>query len=495
MRELIFVPVVMILCLAGVVKAEIGMSAYLWYGLMRPDIFAFVDNKYPVSLAFAIVAGLSSIFGGIADLSRCLFANPLVRWLFLLQIPIAISVVFAVSSELSVQRYGFYIRVVLVVILLPLAIRTEQHMHMAFLTMACSLGILGVKFGLYGLIHGGVDLGAQGWGEMLADNNFFALAMATNLALCWYGRSLTSSKLFKLVLLGMFACSLAAIVMSNSRGSVIAAAVGMLLIIARSRYKALSLLVITAMMAGSVFLVKDMFFARMSTLTSNTPEASAESRLEHAKIAIKMWHDHPLIGVGFGGLNYARLVRFYTNRAESGLNEHVAHNSYLQMLVDCGPVGFLIYAGQILYAIRWLGKTSKRQRQKDAPDARLAITRGLQVSLIIFAIGSTFYSANRMDLLYMLLMMTAAWYAIHTQQVESERESHQEASTEISTGYARPLRRAPGGFRPAAITPIFRRFGDGDRSSGGPLALPGGSRSLTNPGGHRGNSNREPPSA
>lgn len=163
MRELVFVPLVMVLCVAGLLRAEIGMCAYVWYALMRPDIFAFVDNKYPVSLVFAIVAGISSFVNCGYDFYRCLVANPLVRLLFFLQIPIALSVLFAYRLDLSTVRYSFYIRVIVVMILIPLAIRTDQHMRMVFLTMAGSLGFLGVKFGLYGIVGGGVDLGTRGW--------------------------------------------------------------------------------------------------------------------------------------------------------------------------------------------------------------------------------------------------------------------------------------------------------------------------------------------
>ena len=427
------------------------MSAYLWYGLMRPDIFAWVENKYPVSLLFGVTSVLSSLAGGVADLHRCLISNPLVRMLFLLQIPISLSVLFAVDRDLSVPRYLFYIRVIMVLIFLPLAIRTEQFMRLAFLTIALSLGFLGVKFGLYGIVAGGADLTRSGFGEMFADNNFLALGLATNLAICWYGRAVTSSPILKVILLGMFGCSISGIVMFNSRGGVIAATICLLILVFRSKSKTIALVVVLGMMAGSIYLVENMFFHRMGTLTQEDPDASAESRLEHAKVAVRMWKDHPILGVGFGGLNYGNLVPLYSNIGN--LTQHVAHNSYLQVLVDSGFAAFLLYVGELGYAIVWLGNTGKRLKKEKAPESAVAVTYGLQTSLITFAIGSTFYSANRIDLLYILLMMTAAWYAILKQQAETE--------TAVPVQAQAPAIRFTPAIRqvPRSITPGSASFG------------------------------------
>src|SRR5262249_54088483 len=148
--------------------------------------------------------------------------------------------------------------------------------------------------------------------------------------------------------------------------------------------------------------VRDQYFARMGTLGNVHEEASAESRLIHADTALKMWLDYPLLGVGFGGLNYAALAPRYMEQTNEELANHVVHNSYLQMLIDSGVFAFIFYVALLFYGILWLGASAARM---EAIGSKLrAIPLAIQGPLTVFALGSTFYSCQRMDLPYLFLM-------------------------------------------------------------------------------------------
>jgi O-antigen ligase len=203
---------------------------------------------------------------------------------------------------------------------------------------------------------------------------------------------------------------MAAIVMTGSRGGSMAMLAGLLFVFLRNRRNFVPLLLLAAFLAGAVYLVQDRYLSRMETLENVRTEASAESRLQHAAIALKMAKDYPLLGVGFGGFNYSALAPRYMDEFNSKLADHVAHNSYLQMLVDSGVFAFLLYSGLLVYAIWWLGRSAARMRDTD-PQCE-AIPLAIQGALIVFAVGSTFYSCQRMDLPYIFLMAAAAWRAI-----------------------------------------------------------------------------------
>lgn len=200
LRELIFVPVVVTLCLIALIKPRIGLLGYLWYALMRPDLLAFAENKYPFSLCLAVATGLGALryLGDFTAIVR----NPISRVVVLLQIPVGLSVLFAVYPALTYDRYNFYSRMIVVLLLIPVLTQTLTDMRELLLVIALSLGVVALKFGLYGVIHGGVELVA-GHGDMLADNNFVALAFAMLLPACWYCRSLTSRSSVRLALTGM----------------------------------------------------------------------------------------------------------------------------------------------------------------------------------------------------------------------------------------------------------------------------------------------------
>ena len=416
LRELIFVPVVVTLCLIALIKPRIGLLGYLWYALMRPDLLAFAENKYPFSLCLAVATGLGALryLGDFTAIVR----NPISRVVVLLQIPVGLSVLFAVYPELTYDRYTFYSRMIAVLLLIPVLTQTLTDMRELLLVLSLSLGVVALKFGLYGVIHGGVEL-AAGYGDMLSDNNFVALAFAMLLPACWYCRSLTSRWSVRLALTGIIGACIPAVIMSNSRGGSLSLGLAILLVCRRTKRRVIALVMLAAVAAGAVYLVLDVYVARMATLKNFEQEESAESRIIHAKAAFAMWRDYPILGVGFGGLNYAALAERYMGKE----NSHVAHNSYLQMLVDCGAFGFLLYVGMLLGPVIWLERSARRM-QRLKPEWE-AIPRAIQVPLAVFMLGSTFYSCCRMDLPYMLVLSAAAWYTIEGRLImdlETEQE-------------------------------------------------------------------------
>jgi probable O-glycosylation ligase (exosortase A-associated) len=393
----------MAICLASLIRPRIGMYGYLWYDLMRPDVLAFVEDSENIYSFLIAVFLLISMVLRFMDLFN-VFRNPFSLSILLLQIPIALSVWFAVEPLLSYPRYNFYIRMIVIVVLIPAVVFTERHLPTLMLVITLSLGVVAVKYGLFGVVYGGVEL-VKGYGPILADSNFVALAMATVIPLCWYSLPLVPFKWMKPLLIFMIAMAIAGVIMTNSRGSSIAMAVGILLILMRTKQRVALLMMVLAFFGGTMMLVREMFVARISTLANYEEEASAASRIWHAKAALAMTADYPLFGVGFGGMNYAALSTSYSSQV-SGL--HVVHNSYLQMLVDSGIIAFLLYTGVLIYGIVWTGRTAKHL-QETSPQTS-SIARGIQIALVVFAVGSTFYSCQRMDLVYIYLMCAGSLY-------------------------------------------------------------------------------------
>src|SRR5260370_35168725 len=59
-REAILLCVSLAICVTALVRPKIGIFGYIWYSLMRPDILAFVEVKYPLSLVFGLCSMLGS---------------------------------------------------------------------------------------------------------------------------------------------------------------------------------------------------------------------------------------------------------------------------------------------------------------------------------------------------------------------------------------------------------------------------------------------------
>jgi probable O-glycosylation ligase (exosortase A-associated) len=450
-RELLLICIVFGICLLAFIRPKYGLYGYLWYGLMRPDVLAWVEDSRNVYSLIIFAATAISALRYIQNFPR-LIQSGIIRSLLLLQLFLGISVITAVRYDLSIDRYIFFMKMFIALLLIPMLIETEEDMRHLLITIGLSLGFVGLKYGAYGVAFGGVEL-IRGYGPMLSDNNFLGVGLVTVMPICWWARSLTTNRFFRLALLGMVLFSIPAIIMTNSRGAVITMGVVMLYIFVRSRNKAFAVVLIGACLAGGIYLVKNMFVDRMSTLSAPEDETSAASRLWHLQAALRMWKDHPIFGVGFGGINYAALVASYGGEHSKVLANHVAHDSYVEMLVDSGFSAFLVYTGTLFYAILWLGRSRKRMKERFPADlARAAIPTGLQGALLAFAIDSTFYSCQRMDLPYMLLLAVGVWSLIEKQILAAPP-----AATASAPAAPFPVARNPlvaGGLRPQAGMPV-----------------------------------------
>ena len=408
MRTELLIVIVGVLALTALVKPRIGLFGYVWFALMRPDILSWSAGIIPYSNVLATATLLGSL-RYILDL-RLLLANAMVRWFLLLQVLFLASVFCAVRPDLTYMEYNLFLRVTVMTLLIPLFVRTLGDMKILLAVLALSIGALGVKFGLWGLLQGGVRFnGGLGNGGLISDNNCLALALAMAAPLCWYARGFFASRWIRLGLMGMLFSTIAAIVMTHSRGGALAFVAGFAPVVLRSQRKLGIVVLLVILSAPAVFLVRDSYFARLESIADYDTEVSAVSRIEYARAAVAMWKDHPLMGVGFGTTNFTRLVGNYLGRDDS----HVAHNTYLQVLVDSGIFAFLNYCGLLFGALYGLQRSASRLRER-LPGIEI-YPQMMQCALVAFAVGSTFLSRVNFDYWYMLLMAAAAWIPIERQ--------------------------------------------------------------------------------
>lgn len=426
MREILLIAIVVVVSGVGLFRPTIALSGYIWFALMRPDVLAYAYRGFPFSLLLAISTFIGSI-RLLPRLSRVL-TNPFVILLLIFQIPVVMSVV--VNAEPASEQLFTYQRTIIMALLIPLIIQTEQDLKLIFLVITFSLGLIGAKYGILGAAHGGIRI-TQGLGGMMSGNNELGLAFTMIVPFCWYARELVTSRWLRFLLVVMALGSMAAVVFTYSRGASIGLAASLLLMVYRSKRRAGPLLVMAGAAAIAVYLVGDTYLDRMATIKDPEQEASARQRLEQNVVAYAMWQDHPLMGVGFGGQNYLAL----TGRYEGNDNIHIVHNTYLQLMVESGLFAALIYAVLLIATIVWL-QISLRTLNPDARQRAYAMA--MQTSLIAFAIVIPVHPRLRYDFYYMLIMLAAAWFRIHSNVVDNAESAvtvdHEDAMLAVVPG-------------------------------------------------------------
>jgi len=399
LRELLLLLIVVVLIVKGLADAKTALLGYIWFAIVAPDVLAWCEGKYPISFTLAIVT-LISARRHIHRLPVIL-QSPAVGLLLLLQIPIGLSIIFCEGPFLSMDRYIQFELNTLMILMIPLLLDRAEDLKNFLFVCAISEGLLGSRLGLYGLINGG---GALNLGHgRIYDSNELALAIDMMLPICWYTRFLLEKRSLRLLLLATILTAAAAVIMSNSRGGSLALGAVLIYLIVCSGRPVRSFVVAVLAVAPAIYLVQDQYFARMSTIEHYEDEESAAGRVELWGVAIQMWKDHPVLGVGFGNRNFAMLAARYMHRQ----NFNVAHNTYLQMAADSGIFAFLIFCGLLFGAIWSMGRSAWRLGREESRWRPVPLS--IQAALIAYAVGGTFYSHQRYDFAYMLLMAGAAW--------------------------------------------------------------------------------------
>jgi putative inorganic carbon (HCO3(-)) transporter len=415
MRDTALALIVVVLFLAGILVPRIGVMGYVWFSLLRPDILAWSPIERPYSKLLAVGA----LLGSLRFIPRFvpLVTNPFVRLFVALQFCYLLSVFGAQDKNLAMPSYEMFLQMCLVLGLIPLVIQSLDHLRHLLAVMAMSLGLLGAKFGLYGLAVGGAQYRA-GYGGSIGDNNVAALAMACAVPLCWFAKDVVKAKWMKW---GLSICTLltiSGVIMFHSRGGILALGIGVLYAIWRSKHRAVATVGLAGMAAIGLFLVRSTLVQRIETIANYTQEASAMERLIYWKAALKMSFDFPFLGVGFGGQNYVAQAGRYL---PSGSNQfrHFVHNNYLQVLVDCGYPAFAFYCLLLFGSLIWLSVAARRLRAIEDEGGgkegiKLAsVAYGLQGSLLVFATGSVFLSRVMWDYSYMMYLSVAClWTAL-----------------------------------------------------------------------------------
>ena len=423
MRALVLSAIVLVICICAIARPKIGILGYVWFALMRPDVLAWVQGQRQYSMYLAVATLIGSI--RFAPQIIPLFKNPIWTAVLTLVIPIIASAFYAVDPPLSADPLEQFLKMIMVVLLIPLYIQTLKDFRLLFLTIAFSLGVIGTKFGVYGLLAGGARF-YQGYGGMMDGNNEVGMAFAMVLPFCWYAIRIVESKKMKLFYLGVIVSTIAGAIMTYSRGAALGLAAVFLTLVFFSKRKLGILIGLAIVVLPGLYFVSESYLDRLATIQAPAEDHSISNRLLYWDAALKIAEDYPLLGTGFGQKNTAALMARYLEKDD----QHVIHNTYLQLAADCGFFTAGLFILILLGTISWLGLESLRLKRSGSRWAIFPIA--VQCALIAYAVSGTFGSRERYDFYYILLMTAASWYTVRNDlQPEAGTDESHEGETDV----------------------------------------------------------------
>lgn len=242
---------------------------------------------------------------------------------------------------------------------------------------------------------------------IFGDPNDLGQLFVIALAFAFYFLSSAPRGLVAILLWSSVAWLLYGIVLTNSRGAMLAA----LAVLALDGWRRFGKI---AVVVGAVLVVPAlMTVTRLSELSAG--EESAVGRLQAWYKGLQLLRDSPVFGVGFGNFtNYSELT---------------AHNSIILPMAELGIPGLTMWLGIIWYSIRmlwWVGygpHTKNAGEQMHTDDNRpvdgpirdeILSARGLLTAFLGFGVGAFFLSQSYNALLFLLCGLAVARFVAAT---------------------------------------------------------------------------------
>lgn len=237
-------------------------------------------------------------------------------------------------------------------------------------------------------IEGGGDRVA-GYTSGLAGNpNDMALVLNLILPVCIALILGTRSSLKKLVLAGIAVLITLAVIATFSRAGFltlvfVGASYAWLL---RRRRQRVWIPVVMALGLFALPLMPGSYVERLSTIVNVEEDTtqSAQTRLSDMKVATGIALTHPIVGAGIG----MSMLAMNEARGDEWLE---IHNVYLQLALDLGFPGLLLFLLLLWQCLRVTSEVARPGRHDPDPEPIVLLAEALRVSLLAFALSGMFY--------------------------------------------------------------------------------------------------------
>jgi len=380
-----------------------GLLIYYWLAYMRPQNMAWgASRTLPLSqwVAMAMVAGLA--LAVVTGRERLLTLRLQTVLLILLGLWISATVVTAVVPEMSKVVYDQYWKAIVVGVLATGLVRDRRRLRLVVILVAVSIGFLGAKRGLVGLLHGGARYD-DGPGGFMSDNNSFALALNMTLPLLVGLALVEKERWVRIAAAAAAALCLLCILFTFSRGGLVTLAVVGGLLVWRSRRRFLVAGLLGLGLAGFLLFsssqLEEQYVERATSIAKYEEDGSVRGRLNAWQTSWRVFLDYPLFGVGPNNLE---AVFFRYSPDDSRFR--VTHNSYLQLLAECGLPSLLFFLGAIGAALWRL----QRLRSRTVLPWIEIQARMLQISIAGYLVGAMFLNQAYAELIYTLLALSVS---------------------------------------------------------------------------------------
>lgn len=400
MRDIVVTAIVFGLLPFILKKPHVGILTWSWLSYMNPHRltwgFAF---SFPFAQIVAIVTMISIFFS--KEKKSVPMTGLTTLWILFL-VWVSITTLFALS-DYSIIQYEKVMKIQLVTFLTIMLINTKEKLNALIWVIVLSIGFYGIKGGIFTLKTFG---NFRVWGPVgtfIEDNNELALSTVMIMPLFYYLYMQTQNAWVKRGIIISLLLMTVSVLGSYSRGSFLAIAVMGVYLWWKTPGKFISG-IITIVLAVLVFsFMPQQWHDRMDTIVNYEEDGSAMGRIDAWKMSVNLANDR-VTGAGLSAWSPV-LYRMYSDNPATWDSSRAAHSIYFSVLGEHGWIGLILFVSILITAwwnARWIIRQS---RGVDELKWLMDLAKVIQVSLLVYFVGGTFYSLAYFDLPWHIVSM------------------------------------------------------------------------------------------
>ena len=425
MRDLLFTLMFGCAAVPALTRAWLGVLIWTCLDDMNPHRFCYSYACY--TIPFSLIAAVITVISIVSSSEHLRFTwSREVILLILFIVWMTITSLFALNDAVWIE-WDRAIKVQMLVFATLAAMRTPERIHLLTWMTVVSIGIYGVKGGIWSIMTGGVSRVRGPQFTFIEDNNDIALALVVVLPFMRYLQLRTKNSLVRMGLGVAQALTALSVIGSYSRAGMIALGAVILLLVMKSRKKVVFGTFLAASIAAILLFMPQQWFDRMHTIETYKDDNSALGRLNAWGFAWNLAKDRPITGGGYRCFT----PKFFRMYAPDPDNYHEAHSIFLKILAEHGFPGLFLFLALGFCAWRsasWVRRYARSSEWIWASDWASMF----QVSLAGYAVGGAFSNLAYFGLPYhLMIMMVLCKATLHDAIAEGQDVTNSEPQESI----------------------------------------------------------------
>lgn len=402
----------------------LGFAVYILYAVLRPQ-FIWIW-ALPAAVPWSLLVALATMAAVAVVGPRVprpvpgrlppapLGLNRAHVLFFLFGLWVCVAYVAGVESPDGAAYMELYLKIFVMYWVGWAVVRTASQVWALVLIYALSLAYISYEINFLYFTTGAVKVARDGYGG--ADNNGAGMLLAMGVPLCafaWEAYRGWYRWLFAL----MIPVILHAVLMTYSRGAMVALVLASPFWILRGRFRRQKVALGLAVLACVPVMAGKEIRERFATIGQGEKDASAQSRFASWNAGLAIAAHSPITGVGIRSSN------LLTKAYGADMEGRTIHNQYIQLAADTGFVGAGLYIALVLSVLIGCQRVAARARPKDDPDSvRVYLSAcAVQAALLTYCTGAMFLSCEAFEPQYFLLFMGAQLSLIYPRGAQPVR--------------------------------------------------------------------------